>query len=479
MLPVVTPEEMGAADRATIDAGTPQAVLMERAGRAVARATLRKLGGSYGRHVVVVCGRGNNGGDGLVAARALWRAGARVSVFSLADGFDPGDAQRAFNRADVFVDAMYGTGFRGELDGDAAWAALAFARSGAPVVAVDIPSGVDGATGAVRGPVVQAVTTVVFAARKPAHCFEPGRSRCGTVEVVDIGVDVGPRSVNVTTREAVAGWLGRPKADAHKWNAAVMVVGGSAGMTGAPQLVARAAMRAGAGMTWCYVPGHEAAARASGTEGISRALPATPDGALAAEAGAEVVEAVDRFGALVIGPGLGTAEETVTAIGEIVRGVEVAIVVDADGLNALAEDDTPLEARRTACRPTVLTPHGGEYKRLMGEPVGDDRLAAVRGLVAKTGAVVVLKGPGTVVAAPDGRIAVNPTGGPELATAGTGDVLSGIVGAFLARGLEPFEAATAAVFVHGLAGDRLGAGMLASDLPGALPPTLATLDPPG
>jgi hydroxyethylthiazole kinase-like uncharacterized protein yjeF len=479
VLPVVTPEEMAAADAATIAAGTPQAVLMERAGRAVARATLRKLGGSYGRHVVVVCGKGNNGGDGLVAARALRRAGVRVAVFAVAAGLDRVDAQRAFDRADAFVDAMFGTGFRGVLDGDAAWAAEAFARAAAPVVAVDIPSGVEGGTGAVRGPAVRAATTVVFAARKPAHCFEPGRSHCGTVEVVDIGVDVGLRRVNVTTPDLVSGWLGRPRADTHKWNAAVMVVGGSAGMTGAPQLATRAALRAGAGMTWCYVPGDEAAARASGTEGISRALPATPAGALAAAAGVEVVDAVGRFGALVIGPGLGTADETVAAIDEIVRRAEVALVVDADGLNALARDGAPLEARREKGLHTVLTPHGGEYKRLMGAPVGDDRLAAARGLVAKTGAVVVLKGPGTVVAAPDGRVAVNPTGGPELATAGTGDVLSGIVGAFLARGLEPFEAATAAVFIHGLAADRLGAGMLASDLPGALPPTLATLDPPG
>ncbi len=479
MQPVVTPEEMAGADAATIAAGTPQAVLMERAGRAVARATLRRLGGAYGRHVVVVCGQGNNGGDGLVAARALRRAGVRVAVVTVAEGFDPDDAQRAFDRADACIDAMYGTGFRGGLEGPAAWAVEAFHRAGVPVIAVDIPSGVEGATGAVRGPAVQAAVTVVFAARKPAHCFEPGRSHCGTVEVVDIGIDVGPRQVNVTTSEMVAGWLGRPRADVHKWNAAVLVVGGSAGMTGAPRLATRAALRAGAGMTWCYVPGAEAAARASGSEGISRALPATPDGALARAAGATVVDAVGRFGALVVGPGLGIADETVAAVGEIVRRAEVPLVVDADGLNALARDDAPLVARRAAGLPTVLTPHGGEYQRLMDQAVGDDRLGAARALVAKTGAVVVLKGPGTVVASPDGRVAVNPTGGPELATAGTGDVLSGIVAAFLARGLGPFEAATAAVYVHGLAADRLGAGMLASDLPGALPPTLATLDPPG
>ncbi|MCU1455974.1 MAG: yjeF-like protein hydroxyethylthiazole kinaserelated [Actinomycetia bacterium] len=475
MQPVVTPEEMAAADAATIAAGTPQAVLMERAGRAVARATLRRLGGAYGRRTVVVCGKGSNGGDGLVSARALRRAGARVAVFRLADGVDREDAQREFDRADGFVDAMYGTGFHGELDGDAAWVASAFDRSGAPVIAVDIPSGVDGATGAVQGAAVQAALTVVFAAHKPAHCFEPGRSHCGTVELVDIGVDVGPRTVNLIESHDVARSLGRPKADAHKWNAAVMVVGGSAGMTGAPQLATRAALRAGAGMTWCYVPGKEAAARASGTEGISRALPATADGALALEAAKDVLDAVGRFGALVIGPGLGTADATVAAVHEIVRNVAVPVLVDADGLNALAQDSSPLEDRRRRGLATVLTPHGGEYKRLMGHPVGDDRLAAARALVDRTGAVVVLKGPGTVIAAPDGRIAINPTGGPELATAGTGDVLSGIVGAFIARGLEPFAAAAAAVFVHGRAADRVGPGMLASDLPDALPPTLATL----
>jgi NAD(P)H-hydrate epimerase len=253
----------------------------------------------------------------------------------------------------------------------------------------------------------------------------------------------------------------------------VLVVGGSGGMTGAPLLVSHAAMRTGAGMIWCGVPGVDAAARASGSEIVAKALPATDEGALTG-LGA-VAEAIDRFRAVVVGPGLGGATETRAAVRAMLATIAVPVVLDADGLNAF-EGDAAALASRTA--PTILTPHEGEYRRLAGVPVGDDRVGAARRLATATGAIVLLKGPGTVVAAPDGRAAVNPHDGAWLATAGSGDALSGIIGGLLARGLEPFEAATAGAFLHASAADQAGhTGLVAGDLVAALPRTLSSLEP--
>jgi NAD(P)H-hydrate epimerase len=463
----VTPEEMGEADRRTIAAGTPEAVLMERAGHAVARAVLRVAGGPYGRRAVVVCGKGNNGGDGVVATRALRARGVRVDCFLLADGLDRDACARSLARADVVVDAMYGTGFRGALEGDARWVAEAMSTAAAPVVAVDVPSGVNGATGSVDGVAVRADHTVCFAALKPGLVLPPGRDHAGHVEVADIGVDPGEPRAGVTQSSDVRAWLPRRDPDTHKWAVGgLYVVGGSGGMTGAPSLVSHAALRAGAGIVWCGLPGQDAAARASGSEVITRPLPATPDGALDSGAVEAVIDGLDRFRALVVGPGLGTAGPTRDAVCALVARAEVPVLLDADGLNALHGDLEPLQQRRA---PTVLTPHEGEYARLAGEPVGPDRMEAARSLALRARCVVLLKGSATVVAEPDGRVAVNTTGGPWLATAGTGDVLSGIVGAFLARGAPAFEAAAAGAFVHGRAADVAGhTGLLAGDLVDAL-----------
>jgi ADP-dependent NAD(P)H-hydrate dehydratase / NAD(P)H-hydrate epimerase len=471
MEPVVTPSEMAEADRRTIAAGTPGDVLMDRAGQAVAWAVRRRLDGVYGRRVVVVCGKGNNGGDGLVVARVLAGWGCRVDVAKLADPPDAATLERMIARADVLVDAMYGTGFTGALDGAAA--AVAARSADLPTVAVDIPSGVDGQTGAASGATVDAVTTVTFAARKPGLVFEPGRSHAGTVQVADIGIDVGPVRLGLTEPRDVRGWLlahERP-ADANKWQAGVLVVGGSGGMTGAPRLVSEAAMRAGAGIIWCGLPGLDAAARGGGSEIIAKALPATDDGALAGLD--DLLSSVDRFRALAVGPGLGTADPTRAAVRELMAKVAKPVVLDADGLNAFAGDAATLAERPG---PTVLTPHDGEYARLAGEPVGTDRVDSARRLAALTGAIVLLKGPTTVIAAPDGHATLNVTGGPELATAGSGDVLSGIIAGLIARGLPVFEAAAAGAFIHGRAGDRSGhTGLIASDLIAALPRTLTDL----
>jgi len=475
MEPVLTPAEMGEADQRTIAAGTPVDVLMDRAGRAVAWAVRRRLDGVYGRRAVVVCGKGNNGGDGLVTASALRAWGMRVDVIELGQPVDDPTLDRAFGRADVLVDAMYGTGFSGELDG---LAAVVAARSPELLtVAVDIPSGIDGRTGQHTGAAVHAGTTVTFAAAKPGVLFEPGRSHAGDVVVVDIGIDVGSPHTGVTEASDVAAWLTAtaPAPDTNKWRRGLLVVGGSGGMTGAPSFVSQAGMRAGAGIVWCGVPGQPAAAAASGSEVIMRALPATDDGALAGLG--DLLGSVGRFEALAVGPGLGTADATRAAVHELVTQATVPLVLDADGLNAFANDAAALRARPA---PTVLTPHEGEYARLAGEPVGGDRLDAARRLAATSQAVVLLKGPATVVAEPNGRVAVNPTGGPELATAGSGDVLTGIIGGFLARGMPPFEAAAAAAYVHGQAADVAGhPGLVAPDVIAALPRALDAFAGPG
>jgi NAD(P)H-hydrate epimerase len=461
---------MAEADRRTIAAGTPVEVLMDRAGHAVAWEARRVLGGTYGRRAVVMCGKGNNGGDGLVAARVLEGWGVRVDTIELADGPDAAAISRAFGRADVAVDAMYGTGFRGALDDVTAHAAR-LTRS-LPTIAVDIPSGIDGITGRAEGDAVTAVSTVTFAAYKPGLCFEPGRSHAGVVQVADIGIDVatddGPVLGLLDTAD-VRAWLVPRPPDANKWSAGLLVVGGSGGMTGAPMFVSHAAMRVGAGIVWCGVPGAEAAARAAGTEVVVRALPADAGGALCAVPD-DLLDALPRFRAAAVGPGLGAAPSTRDIVRDLVEQIGAPLVLDADGLNAYAGDAGALRDRRG---PTIVTPHEGEYARLLDEPVGADRVDAARRLAAATGAVALLKGPGTVIAEPHGRAVVEPVGDAALATAGSGDVLTGVIAGLLARGLEPFAAAAGGAFVHGRAATRSGhTGLVAGDLVAALPRTI-------
>jgi len=490
---VVTPEEMGQLDRATIVAGTPESVLVERAGFAVARRARWMLGGTYGRRVVIACGKGNNGADGRVAARLLRAWGVRVDLLDVGSSFDRGAAARVLARADLFVDAMFGTGFRGVLEGDAAWIARAAAAS--RVLAVDIPSGVDGLTGATRGPAVRADSTVTFAYKKPGLLFEPGRALAGRVEVVDIGIHLTtapvaskpgarpPFSLHETTAEAAVVALGTRPIDGHKWNAAVLVVGGSSGMVGAPGLAARAALRTGSGMVVAAVPGSDAAARVGGGEIVARAMPAGADGALTGDAATQLLGGdIKRFKALALGPGLGRAPETARAVTRLVAEGPIPMVIDADALTILADDESPLaaRARRVDRAGTVLTPHDGEFVRLAGHAPGEDRVTEAWELASKLRAVVLLKGASTVIADPDGRIAINPTGTPALATAGTGDVLTGIIAALLARGAAPFEAAAAGAYVHGLAADVAGTapGLVAGDVVDALPRTLRALTEP-
>jgi hydroxyethylthiazole kinase-like uncharacterized protein yjeF len=480
---VLTPAEMGEADRRAIANGTPEAVLIERAGTAVAWRVRSALGGSYGRRAVVVCGKGNNGADGHVAARVLRPWGVVVDEFALADGIDHDEVGRALERADVFVDAMFGTGFRGRLEGDAARVASRANAAAALVVAVDIPSGVNGATGTAEV-AVEADLTVCFAALKPGLVFEPGRMHAGHVDVVDIGI---PTTANVEVWDdldvfARVGSLRPASPSQHKWSSGLMVIGGSTGMIGAPTMASHAAARCGAGMVVCGLPGQEAAARASGTEIVVRALPATDDGALDERAADAVLDGIDRFHALALGPGLGRDPATQRAVRRIVGDAPIPIVVDADALNALAGDPKPLRERAERGHPAaILTPHAGEYARLARRPVGDDRLEAARSLAHEMQSIVLLKGPGTVVASPNGDCVVNMTDTPALATAGTGDVLTGMIGGLLAAGVgenaHPDWAASAAAWLHGTAAGIAGTGssLVASDLIAALPRTLSVL----
>lgn len=474
---VLTPEQMNAADRATIEAGTPVDVLMERAGWGLARAVRDHLGGTYGRRVVLVCGKGNNGGDGLVAARVLRHWGVRTEVFELEAGLDREALVRSLSRADAAVDAMLGTGFRGTLEGDPASAAEAMNVSRAPLIACDIPTGVDGTTGAVEGVAVRAVSTVCFAALKTGLLLQPGAAHAGTIRVEPIGIDVTrapDEPAYHLDEDDVSLLLPVRDVETHKWSAGgLFVVAGQAGMLGAAALVGRSGLRAGAGIVVLGVPGKELASRAAGSEIITRSLSATSEGVLDEPAAKEVLDGLERFRAMAVGPGLGTDERTVAAVRTLVAEAPAPVLVDADGLNALAGDLAPLRGRDA---PTVLTPHTGEFARLVGDEIGPDRLLASRELAADTGAVVLLKGSTTVIADPSGRAVLNTTGGPWLATAGTGDVLSGIIAGLLAQGVEAFEAAAAGAWIHGAAAlDASTEGLVAGDVVEALPRTLARL----
>ncbi len=466
MRPVLTPNEMAAADRAAIASGTSESVLIDRAGRALARCAIEALGGTYGRRVVVLAGPGNNGADGLVAGRRLAarRVGVDVIHVPLRDPWPR--VERWISRADLVIDAMFGTGLARPLTDEVI--AIVELLRGRRVLAADIPSGIDGATGYARPVAATAERTVCFQALKPGLLFEPGRARCGVVDVVDLAIPVSSTVFAVDRGDVER--LERDAA-AHKWSTSVLVVGGSSGMTGAPMLAARAAQRSGAGMVVVALAG-AAAARAGGAEVVTRRFDADPDGSFAVEAAGPLLEATRRFGAVVLGPGISDALGPEMVVGSLTAAVDRPIVIDADALGHLGRDSAALRVRHAAgLVEPVLTPHAGEYERLAGRPVGDDRIGAARDLAARLHAVVLLKGPGTVVAAPNGQVRVVVEGDSSLATAGTGDVLAGMIGAALAAGRDPFTAAWTSAVVHGVAGRRSphGPGTIASDLIAALP----------
>jgi ADP-dependent NAD(P)H-hydrate dehydratase / NAD(P)H-hydrate epimerase len=496
LTPLPDADAMRAIDRWAIELqGVPGLELMERAGTGVARAVEQLMPDGL---VTVACGKGNNGGDGLVVARLLREAGREVAVVCVAPldeysgdaaanlerlpgeppvGLEQGAA--AIARAAAIVDALLGTGFHGEPHGPVADAIAAIESADAPVVAVDVPSGVDASTGVFARAAVRAAVTVTFHAAKPGLWIMPGKAYAGDVQTVDIGIPRGaPSDASIGLIEpSVRERLPRRAGDTTKFVSGELVVaGGSRGLLGALQMASHAAMRAGAGYVIACVPAslQDALATAATPELITRGL-AEHDGALAPAAVAGVIDSIRAGGALALGPGLGRSDGAVAFARELAREAHAPLVLDADGLNAHAGRLHELRARHA---PTILTPHAGELGRLLELDSGEierERLRHVRDAAERAGAIVVLKGDDTLIAEPAGRVAVSRGGSPALATAGTGDVLSGVIGALLAQRLDAFLAASAGVWLHAAAGReaarRQGAaeGVIASDVIGALP----------
>ncbi len=477
---LLPPQEMAQADAASPALGVPGPVLMANAGRAVARAVQARFRPC---RTLVLCGPGNNGGDGYVAARLLAQQGWPVAVAALAPPRPGSDAawaatqwhgpaspftQAEAARSSLVIDAVFGAGLARDVDGPAADTLRAAPR----LVAVDVPSGLDGATGAIRGFAPQAALTVTFFRLKPGHLLLPGRERCGEIVLADIGLPVA--ALDQVRPNTFANlpelWpLPRPGPEAHKYSRGHVTVLGSAAMTGAARLAADAARRAGAGMVTIAARGGGDVYRA-GSPGL-----------LVNEAPLEQLLQDARRHVWVCGPGLGVAAARAALPVLIAAGR--CVVADADAFTAFAGDP---DAFRGAA---VLTPHAGEFARVFGlagdrRPAGDhrptnDRLAAACEAAARTGAVVLLKGADTIVAAPDGRAAINASAPPWLATAGAGDVLAGIIAGLLAQGMPPWEAAASGAWLHGRAAALAGAGMVAEDLLPALPRAIAeTMNPP-
>ncbi len=496
---LLTPAEMSAADRFAVSAGTPGIALMERAGLAVADEAAR-LAKSRGR-IAVLCGPGGNGGDGFVAARLLGQRGYAVELGLLgrreAMRGDPALAAARYDGpvrdaaaidlepADCVIDALFGAGLARDIDGEAK--ALvgrinAFARAGGRVLAVDVPSGVDGETGKVRGAAVEASASVTFFRLKPGHLLLPGRTLCGAIRLADIGIPeaalapIAPQAfVNAPAIWRAA--LPRPSADSHKYaRGAVLVLSGSGHHTGAARLAARAALRAGAGIVAVASPPDAVAVNAAQLTAVM----------VAPFAGAREFEALiadERRRAIVLGPGagVGSALRKLIAAALTTPAKNRTIVLDADALSSFAGDAPRLAALiARGGHQAVLTPHEGEFARLF-EGAGDvnledDKLARARAAARLMGAVVLIKGADTVVAAPDGRASIGWDLPPWLATAGSGDVLSGLVAGLAAQDMGPFEAASAAVWLHGACGRAVGPGLIAEDLADALPGVLRGLE---
>jgi hydroxyethylthiazole kinase-like uncharacterized protein yjeF len=486
MIELLTTAEMAEADRLTIAAGMPGIELMENAGRAVAATAMGLL---QGRRVVVVAGPGNNGGDGFVAARLLAERGHDVRVAFVGDRQRlKGDAALAAERwhgqveqaspgtitgQELIIDALFGAGLDREVAGLPRAMIEAMNASGALVVAIDLPSGVNGTTGAVMGVAVNASQTVTFFRRKIGHLLLPGRLHCGTVQVADIGI---PAAVLEQIKPSVFAnepplWayaLPRPRPEGHKYSRGhAVVVSGGQSATGAARLAARGALRAGAGLVTIASPREALSVNAA----ASLAVMVRPvDGA------AELAEflADNRRNAIAMGPGGGVG----SAMRELVMAAlasKAAVVLDADALTSFAEEPAALaSAVAKRGRPsTILTPHEGEFSRLFNsiqqEHNVNSKLEKTRLAAGFSGAIVVLKGADTVVAAPDGRATIAANAPPTLATAGSGDVLTGMIAGLLAQGMPAFEAASAAVWLHGEAAASFGPGLISEDLPEELP----------
>ena len=509
MFELLTTSEMGRADRMTIEGGTPGLVLMEAAGEGVARAAMRLA--PEAEQALVLCGPGNNGGDGFVAARILKEHGLSVKLAllgpatrltgdaaAMAARWDGGILELgpelfqyiSLGHGDVIIDAMFGAGLVREISGAAAEVVGAANASPAAIVAVDVPSGVDGTTGEIRGAAIDATLTVTFFRRKPGHLLLPGRIACGAVQVVDIGIgaDVLPEIGVQTYANAPGLWRAHvhvPSISGHKYDRGhAVVVSGPRHETGAARMAARGALRVGAGLVTVASPADAADINAA-------QLTAVMVRSFEGPSGLADILADKRKNAVAAGPGMGVGASTCEMVATILKGGQ-ACVLDADALTSHHDRADALFAEIAIGteRPVVLTPHDGEFARLFDEahlypelrkaggqiPEGaTSKLERARRAARASSAVIILKGADTVIAAPDGRAAINENAPPWLSTAGSGDVLTGLVVGLLAEGMPAFEAASAAVWLHGAAGTEAGLGLIAEDLPEALPPVLRGL----
>ncbi|MDQ0327351.1 hydroxyethylthiazole kinase-like uncharacterized protein yjeF [Rhodopseudomonas julia] len=480
---LLTPEQMGRADRAAMEAGISGSLLMENAGTAVAMRAQEIC--PHGGHVLVLAGPGNNGGDGLVAARLLAERGYRVRLALLGSREKlSGDAAIAASRwqggleklsagidlsADLIVDALFGAGLGRPIEGEVAALVEAVNACQRPVLAVDLPSGIDGRTGCVRGAAFKAAKTVTFFREKPGHILLPGRLHCGEIHVADIGIPdaVLPDLSLKLWRNHPGLWhdvLPVPDVEGHKYaRGHTVVVSGPAHATGAARLAARAALRAGAGL-------------------VSMAAEEDAIPALAAHLTAVMIKKVDgaqglagllsdaRLNAVVIGPGAGVGQATCERVAACLQS-EAAVVLDADAVTSFKDQPARLfDAIEARSAPVFMTPHEGEFSRLFPDLAEHaDKVEKTRKAAERAGAVVLLKGADTVVAAPDGRAAISARDAPWLATAGTGDVLAGMIAGLAAQRMPAFDAACAAVWMHADAARRFGPGLISEDLPEMLP----------
>ena len=472
---VLTAEQMRAAEQTAFDAGLASEALMETAGTSVADA-IRQIWSK--RAVHILCGPGNNGGDGFVVARRLKDAGWPVEV-SLVGARDPSTADAAHMAkqfsgevagfdatrladAELIVDALFGIGLTRPVTGQAAAAIEAINAHPAPKLAIDLPSGVETNSGQIAGIATKADRTITFHTLKPAHLLYPGRAYCGQVDIGDIGLQAGPDRLTYENTPALwADLFPRPNPLAHKYDRGhVMVLSGGALTTGAARLSATGALRIGAGLVTMLSPAEACPVHAAHLTAIMLREVNTPDeiGLQLASGGRRVIG--------VIGPAAGLGKETITNSQAMLEGTE-ATVLDADALTSFK--DTPGALFSTLRPGDVLTPHTGEFARLFPDlDVQKDKLTATRTAAERAGAVIVLKGADTVIAAPDGRAAINTNAPPNLATAGSGDVLAGFIAGLIAQGLPGFEAAAAGVWIHGRCGQHLGPGLIAEDLPQAV-----------
>lgn len=481
--PLLTVAEMGRADRAAMARGVPGLSLMEAAGTAVARGVWRRW---RPRRVVVLCGPGNNGGDGFVAARLLRQRGwpvklglmgepaaLRGDAAAMAERWGGGIAPldlRLLDGDPLVVDALFGSGLARPVDGIAAQLIDAINRRHLDCLAVDVPSGLNGDDGQILGAAPRCRATVTFFTAKPGHWLLPGRDLCGELDIACIGIpavvldEIRPQAFHNDPGLWLRQWP-RPGADSHKYRRGhVLVLGGP--MTGAGRLCAEAARRIGAGLVTIACAPDDRLIYASARPGTI--VTTVNDGQAYARLATE-----PRFAALLLGPGAGCSAATRAAV-EAALATMKPCVIDADGLSAFA--DAPQTLFDAIAGPCVLTPHEGEFRRLFA--LDGSKLDRARAAARQSGAVVLLKGADTVVAAPDGRACINTNAPADLATAGSGDVLSGLIAGLLAQGVPAFEAAAAACWVHGNAAARFGAGLLAEDLIDGLPAVLADLRPP-